>query len=268
MLYISEGNYLQFLEVDEKVKLTEFFNKKRFTVSDSPLSYRQVNTMDNDGLLESRKDSSKWRKFSFLEIVYLMLVSELKKFGFGHEQLKELWKAFLREPNQKEPDISKHYAEVALGLVFGQIEIMLSISSGGEIAFYDPVWAELFLDNSKPKILIRINDYVNKIQIASGMKPTPITVTQASISSSRDSVSSKEEKLLEIVRNQDYTGVKIKKKDGEISVIYAERNILHSEQPSPKDIIKLIEGKGFQDISILKRDGKIVNYKVEESIRV
>ena len=277
MLLISDNLLIKYLEANEKLKLDEFINKKLFTVADTPLTYRQVNSLDADNLLsEERKNNQGWRKFSFTELIYVLIVNELKKFGLKHEQLKQLWEAFFKEPAKGEKgmvtqiEINKGIGEIAVGCVFGQVEIILSIDKEGQIVFYDPTHYALFYENSKSQIQIRLNDFVNNLLVKSKKEPIPITwsARQAILDGYRFELTTKEEELLRIIRNTDYNAIRVKKSDGEITLVYAEKIRDGSNGTTTQDLIEMLNTKDFQDISIIKRDGKIVNYKIEETIKL
>src|SRR5687767_13117209 len=70
-------------------------NKKKFRVSDCPITYRQINVLDKDGLIpNSQEDDRSWRKFNLKEIVYLDVIKELKDYGLENKQLKEVRNCF------------------------------------------------------------------------------------------------------------------------------------------------------------------------------
>lgn len=276
MLVISDGISLKYLEANEKYKLQEFVNKKIFKVSDTPLTYRQVNTLDTDKLLSNeRVDKKGWRKFSYKELVYTLIVSELKKFGFKHEQLKQLWQAFFSEPT-KEPkgsggiDINRSIGETAIGCVFGEVEIILCVDSNGSVVFYDPINYSLFYQASKSHIQIVLNNIINGLRLKAGKEEIPIkwSVQQSILDGYKHGLSTKEADLLKIIRNDEYSTIRIKKKDGEVTLVSAEMVNNGNSETMARDLIAILNKKDFQDISIVKRDGKIVNYKVEETIKI
>ena len=275
MLLITDNLLVKYLEADEKLKLSDFLNDKKFKVSDTPLSYRQANALGDDKLLSTdRKTKQGWRKFSFKELVYVLIVNELKKFGLKHEQLKSLWEAFFKEPvKQKinEIRIDKFIGECAIGCTLAQVEIKISIDSDGSIIFYDPFHSVLLdtLSGSKSLITIRLNDIVNTLLKQLGKNPIPLTWTQSKlVFDTIPDISVKEQELLKIIRDKNFSVVKIKKKDGDIAVVYAETILDTSKGLKQADLIKLINDKDYQDVSIIKRDGKIVNFKVEETIKL
>lgn len=49
MLLISDNLLIKYLKANDNLKLDEFINKKLFTVADTPLTYRQVNSLDIEG---------------------------------------------------------------------------------------------------------------------------------------------------------------------------------------------------------------------------
>lgn len=277
MLLISENLLIKYLLLNDELKLDEFINKKLFTVADTPLTYRQVNSLDTDKLLTNdREEKQGWRKFSFKELIYVMIVHELKKFGLKHEQLRQLWEAFFKEPTKienrqvEEIEINKGIGEIAIGCVFEQVEITLVIDSEGKVIFYDPVHYALFYSSSIPQIQIKLNDIVNDLLVKSKKEPIPVTwsVRQTILDSYKHDLSPKEEELLKIIRNVDYSAIRVKKKDGEITLVYAEKIRDGSNGTTTQDLIEMLNTKDFQDISIIKRDGKIVNYKIEETIKL
>ena len=124
--------------------------------------------------------------------------------------------------------------------------------------------------NSKSQIQIRLNDFVNDLLIKSKKEPIPVTwsTRQAILDGYRVELTTKEEELLRIIRNTDYNAIRVKKTDGEITLVYAEKIRDGSNGTTTQDLIEMLNTKDFQDISIIKRDGKIVKYKIEETIKL
>lgn len=275
MLLISENLLIKYLLLNDELKLDEFINKKLFTVADTPLTYRQVNSLDTDNLLTNdRAKKQGWRKFSFKELVYVLIVHELKQFGLKHEQLKSLWECFFKEPTKSEKrtvakiELNKGIGEIAIGCIFEQVEITLVLDSRGEVIFYDPIHYLLF--SGKPSLQIKLNDIVNELLKKIGKEQIPIkwSVQEEALYGKEYRLTTKEEELLTIIRNRDYSSIRVKKKDGEIALVYAEKIRDGSNGTTTQDLIEMLNTKDFQDISIIKRDGKIVNYKIEETIKL
>jgi hypothetical protein len=278
-LHIGENLEMNYLATNDEHKLVDFINKKLFRVADTPLSYRQVNSLDNDQLLgEERKDSKGWREFSVKEMVYINIVDELKKYGVEHKKLNTLWSAFFAEPTPPKdrkstpPKVNRYVGETSIGIVFSQVEIILVFEPNGDVAFFDPgnYAAHDSLMNALPNVYIKVhlNKVVNDVLGLLKKKPFPITWSSSEeyIKSSVLGVSDQEEKLLEIIRNKDYRSLKIRKSSGATFTINAERS--NSEDVSDSDLLKIIKERNFQDISIKKRDGKMVNFKQEDIFKI
>lgn len=272
MLFIGDNLFVKYLEADEKFKLREMVNKKRFTVSDTPLTYRQTNTLDKDKLLPRDPEREKgWRKYSFKELVYILLIYELKQYGLQHEQLRELWNCFFREPKKVNglPVVpNKSVADTVIGCVFGQVEILLTIGKKGEIIFYDPLHF-LFFRNNETALVVNVNDIVNKLLVKTGKEPFPVkwSVRSTYFDKGDVEITHKEQVLLNLLRNNDYSTIRVKKINGEISLIYAGKNPMKAGDITPNELKKIVSEKDYQDINIVKRDGKIVNLTIEETIK-
>lgn len=258
MLQISDSLILKYSEVKEISKLEEFINKKIYTKSDTPLTYRQINSLGTDRLLsEDRENEKGWRKFSFKELIYIQIVNELKKFGLKHEQLKELHKEF------------NTYGEVVIGVVFAQVEILITVNETGHVVFYDPANYALLLNPSKTHLQIQLNNFVNNLLVKLGKTPVRIkwSIKKDVLDAYRVNLSSKEEELLKIVRDENYDMVRVKKKNGAVAIVYAEKN-KDKNEIKPRDLINILETKDFMDLTVVKRDGKIVDYNLTDTIKL
>lgn len=268
MLQISDNLIAQFYDVNKQINLVDFINKKQFTVSDTPLTYRQINTLDEDNLLDNSRGNKKgWRKFSFKELVYILIVAEVKKFGVKHDQLHELWKAFFENPQS---NTKKGFADLAIGCVFGHTQIILTIDYQGDVIFYDPnSYILLSTWEQKPTLTLELNHFVNQTlkTMGRGEFLPKFTVFTESFKRSEKIIKPKEEELLKIIRDEKYSAVRVKKKNGEIEIVYAEKTN-NTSGLTPEELLAIINKKDFQDISIVQRDGKIVNLKVEETYKL
>lgn len=165
-LYIDEKIKVKCNETNEKLKLTNFFNRKIFRVSDSSLTYRQLNNLEASGLFESsRKDKSGWRKMNFREIVYMLLVAELRKYGLKNNQLFGLKNFFLKKSQITDSIFSGCFAE---------IQMIFTIDFNGKCAVFDPYLFLMMQTEHNSLLVLTINDYFNKVMEKIGRKVIPI----------------------------------------------------------------------------------------------
>lgn len=260
MIYIGDGAELNYLEADTKYNLEDKINKRIFTVKDTPLTYRQISILSEVGLLnETGRDKNGWRKFSLKELAYITLLMEFKKFGLQHYQLKELSELFL--------DSGYAYlVNLIIGLVLGQIEITIEISPDGKCDIYDPNFY-ILLSTNKPCVKLCLNDSVNSVLEKVGMTTFPIKWTVKKAYEFTNLIP-KEEELLKIIRDKNYSTITVKKKNGEISIVHAQRSNVLKDNMTEKELIQTLNSKDFQEVSVIKRDGKIVSHTVTETIKL
>lgn len=266
MLLISDNVLTKYSAAEQKYNVQKALNtEKKYKISDTRLSYRQLNDLDSNKLLpDDRENKAGWRKFTYKELVYLELVSELKEFGLKREQFKQLWESFFRDKSKDFDLNNKHHAETAIGCVLGGIEMTLVIDSKGNVFFSDPIYYAIS-KYSKPHIKISLNEIINQLNPKIGMETAPIVFSNGSLI---NRLTDKEKELLKIIRDKDYSSVKVKKRDGDIAIVYAEKSNTGNDGTSPKEIEELLKNKDYMDITIIKRDGKIVNFKLEETIKL
>lgn len=261
MYWISEGREIKFLEAKEKINFDAIVNTQRFTVKDTPLSYRQINSLDQNSLInENRTNKKGWRKFNFKELAYILIVQDLRKYGFNNLQLKELSKYFL------DPKLN-YLSDLMIGCVFAQVEITITIDSNGTVNIFDPGFYEL-IGADIPHVRLRLNDYINKIARLINKPEFPIKYSIKSEALNSTSLTPKEEELLKIIRNTEYSSIKIKKSNGSDLLVHAEKKHISRIGNEVEELLNVINSKDYQDINIIKRDGKIVNYKIEETIKL
>lgn len=269
-LNISDLLLEKFLIADSQVELSGYINKKRFRVADTPMSYRQVNELDKADLLDGQPHNSGWREFSIKQIVYLQIVKELKGFGFPNRKLVRLWQIFFKEPERDSdwttPPYDKRMADVAIGCTYLKVEMSLLIDSEGGASFYDPGYFalkdELFQQRSS-YINIRLNDMVNRVL---GMAGREHLAVSESLSNNvlNSTLSQQEAEVLRLIRNRDYGQIRIKKTNGELSVAYTEK-ITELSANDERSVIAAIANGDYLDVSVVKRDGRVVSLKVEET---
>jgi DNA-binding transcriptional MerR regulator len=271
MLLVGDLLYIHYLKGDKKVGLKEFINKKVLRVADTPLSYRQINSLDSDKLLSpDRKSNGSWRKFSFKDMVYILLVDELKKFGLKHEQLRHLWASFFAEGTEADiNNYDKKTADIAIGLALGKVEIMITVDSTGEVNFFDAIYYLALTEIAKPRVTIQLNTIVNRVLKIGGKSEIPISCTIPDyITKTTSKMSDKEKRLLKIVRDKNIKAVGVRKKKGEIELVYAEKVKNCDKKMTDKEMLEVIKSSDFQDINMKRREGKIQSYKVEETIKL
>jgi hypothetical protein len=272
-LWIGDGLLVKCMEADERLDISTRLNKRVFRVADTPLTYRQINVLDGDGLIDDRRPKSRgWRKFNFREMVYLHVVSEVKKYGMKHDSLDVLREGFLGSPAEKgssQSGISRAVGDIAIMCVFLGVEIFVTVDAEGRVIFWDPVNYAGYGAQSPSHIRVVMNPFVNRVVEAMHKAPLSAKSSLRGLLSEigAHSATQKEERLLTIIRDRQYESIRVKKKDGELSTVYAE-TVNRDSGLTEEALVRLVRDREFRDIKIVKRDGKIVSHKVEDTYKL
>jgi hypothetical protein len=245
----------------EKIKeFQKIIDKKRFRVSDTTLTYRQVNFLDSGGFLnDDRDDKADWRKFSLKELFYLSIIKELRGYGFVDKQLKNLKKAFFSLDYSFSTDL-------AMMAIFVKAKIIMTVNNKGRITFYTMPLFYLLEGKSKSFINLNLNEILMDIWERGGKSRIEYEDELGLLNSiiSDFETSDKESEILKIIRNKNYKSINIKKKGKEEFIIKGE----NVKEMSKEELLDAIDNKDFADIEILKRDGSIAKIKVEETFKI
>lgn len=136
-------------------KVIRFFEdslNKSLSIGDVRIPYRSLNHWDTKNLLlDSTRDQGRWRKFNFIEYIWLRIIVELRTFGASLNQIKQVKDALtfpipLQIPEGQTVSEFKDYQLVYYNPLFLLIvEAILSrrpinilINAKGECFFYNP----------------------------------------------------------------------------------------------------------------------------------
>ena len=119
---------------------------RNFSAKDLKVPYRNINHWDEKGLLlNTRREDGQWRKFNFIDCIWIRILSELRKFGVSFPRIITL-KEILTEkvPFQKNDNPGEdvdYYNALMLLLIETMItrsSISILFQTDGETFFYNP----------------------------------------------------------------------------------------------------------------------------------
>jgi hypothetical protein len=271
MMLIGDNAELLFLEMEEKYGIKEFLEVRRYRVADSPLTYRQVNALSQ--ILEDvQEGEGKWRKFSFLELVFLEVVKELRRFGFTTEQLGYLRSMFLKPSKNKKVSESLpeagECAYVAIGCAMRQIQIILTVNADGKAVFYNAPFFSLLSKHNRAFVYVNINEVVSALFKKLGHKfPSEYKTLLELMAERIYELSDKERALIELVRSNSYKTISVHKKNAETWVVRGEKEGDGNGQ-ALNELIRTVEQRDYQDITVQTRGGKVTHYKLQDIIKL
>jgi len=252
-LVTSDTEFIRFLNYfdDRNSTLFKIINEKRNRLDKSKFTYRIINHWQKEGLISDDRPSGKgWRSYSLMDMVWLNVITELRKFGYSLEKIK-LVKESLISPliNHKE----KHQLPflevyVALALINKEPTYLLVFDNGEAL----PVTTKEMVNAIQFKtignhIQISINNILQKIYPKKDLKPRFKTFIK---------LSDEEFELMALVRTGNYESITIKNKDGQIERLEATEHLKADER-----ITELLKSGKFQNIEIKQQGGKVVCVK-------
>ncbi len=238
-------NFITF--VSKKEILDKFWMKKIFSTKDTDdITHRTINHWDTIGLIsDDRKDKQKWRKFNVLELVWIHIIKELRKFDFSNKKILNVKKSLIGlKANNNNYPLFEYYLSVAL---LQKIPVNL-------IVFYDGICeiatksefetSRYFIGIEENFINIDINKILQEIFYDKDLNPKYNFIE----------LSKKELKIIERIREGRYKNIEIKLKDGEIKTLRSTETIKNREK-----IVNIIQQDEYQTIKINTEKGKSVS---------
>lgn len=179
-LHISDSNEQILLSVPNelRVSLAEAWSVPKAGIQNNGASYRFINYLTSTGLLDDRREVSGkgWRKFSYVECIYLNIVLALRKFGVKVEAIKPVYELF--SPKYDNPKRAMYFGLSWLDvliIVHAGEEMELIIQEDGQVLVCDPQMMSLFgTGATEGSLRISISTMVNQLRVATGKQPIKI----------------------------------------------------------------------------------------------
>lgn len=230
-----DEDFVDYLSDANNSKLHNLIREKRYTVKDSDISYRVINHWDDKGLLPKgvQDEDEKWRKFSFVEVVWLEVLKELRSFGLSLESIAKIKEDTLNW-NPKE-NTYPWFEYFVIKSMAGNLDGYLVVFSNNRsnLVFSRSIESNKEFFGSRSLLLISLKEMVSNLG-HSVSKPESLQV-----------LSEIERKVIESVRVGDVDSISLKMKKGKPSIIETEKNVFGSDIEKFRDEIK--NGKEYAD---------------------
>ena len=250
--------------------------EKDLTASDlhkaSGMSYRQLNSWDEKGVIpESRDTHEAWRKFSPNDFFTILICKELRdRFGVSFEAIRKLQDRFEKDNYDNFQHTIKCISPLGYtACLFTDFEEQFIIDNDLEISNY--IRAGLLRQkNAKDYIILRLNPLVNKIFELLKMPSLPdgdawyekLFEIQGQAVVKNDA----EFHLLSLVRSKDFRSITVHLKDGRIyqTDTYEE---LAEKVDGSNELMKIIKEKQYQSVSIDLADGEVIRISRKSPVK-
>ncbi len=253
-------SFSQYCDIREdarfKEKLDSLIYKKECWIPETENTYRTINHWMSLGLIDdTREDSSKWRKFNLMELVWIMIITKLREFGFSNEKILETKKALFWINWESKIMIEYYIAEV----MFKNNEVSCVVFNNGYSALLDQS------DLNLAKVQIDWYDYII-ISVTSIIE----SITKKKIERKWPSIipiTDKEHQLYIKLVEEDWGEVKAKIKNGRIDKFWVNNNKkIEVTDIKNTNIINLIKSNPDSKIVIsINSDSKPTQIMIEKS---
>jgi len=231
---------------DSGIKTTKTLNEKRYSASKHANS-RLLNHWEKELLLDDNRENNKgWRVYSAIEVIWINIIIEIRKFNFSLDKIVALKKSL--ELHSDEIKISKMpLLEMYVRYVLSNVKpFYLIVREGGQgsVGFRNEVELHKELGFVGNHICINLNDIMKRVF------PNANLELEFKVDWKLNEA---EEDLIRLIRSGEFKEIEIKTREGNINTIDALELI--KEQSRFREIANNYD---FQDITSKYREGRLV----------
>lgn len=241
------GFYNYFKEKNDN-KISQVLNSKDRNVKLSTVTYRQLNSWEEQGLLIGEREGREWRRFSIMDALWLKIILELREFGLGLDKIK-IAKESLSYMS-KECKVAMPFLEFYTAFAIGsKMPVLLLVFKDGitvpaNFTQYKVASEYIGVENH---LQINLNKLLQNLFPSVDLKPKYISEIPVDVD---------EMELLAFLRLGEYEKVEIQYKNGKMQVVEGMQRI------NANSIIgEVIKEKSYQKIEIIIDNGKKVSLR-------
>lgn len=237
------------------IKIKKWIREKGFTVKDSGATHRVINHWTDRGLINdnARKSDQEWRKFSVVDLVWIHILMELRRFGMPLEAMKKAYQSTFFSPAKNQVEIP--ILEFSIFRCMIRKPIVVIVYADGWCEYLTKSDYEFNLQigllEEKAYLVVNLNQCVRSVLPKIDAPEYPLTVTPT-------------EAELEVIgklRKGEFDELNIQLKNGEI-------HSLKTIYKSNEDVLGLIEKLEYGECKIVRQKGKTVLTQVSELQRI
>lgn len=260
-IHKGDDNDFLFFEINfgKGISFSQKINEKRVRLLESEVTSRTLNYWEEKNLLPVLRDNNKgWRKYSIIDLVWINIIVELRKFGLQLDQIKKIKDdIFTQEDNNTNNFIAPELNLYVASCFLNKPSYLIVFANGNaSLGTFQEINFSIQLGFVKNHISISLNDIVSKIIPSKEGKLKPDF-------SSLFELKKEEIDLLFELRFKEWDEITLKSKDNKIATIETT-----TIEESKERISDLLSKSDYQDIIIKRRDKNIVSIKRTELKRI
>lgn len=247
-------------------------SKELYNSDKTEITYRKVNDWCSKGLFEDNRESNiQWRKYSVNTGIKLLLINDLKKFGYSNEQIKHIVTQVCDDTcsilvNNK--TFNYKYFDFYASVFYQKgINFLIMIDSDYNAYYLTEkdlaLNIALGLENTKPYLILPFSKYLSVLgEYIFHRKNETIIEKHFQL----DFPSENEKNIIEKIRNKDNKEVKIENKNrhGKQSMVVKTTKIKDNVKLTNSELAELIKQNEFQKVSASITKNDTYNLKIEE----
>ncbi len=269
-----ESSYIDTIKgvhLSESYKFTEILspvlNNPAITVQtlmhiDEGFTYRRINEWSEKRLILGSRDNVRgWRRFSFVDVVKLQIVLNLRRIGLPVDRIRIILDELGDYSYQgKKVKMLEHF--IMYALVNG-ISFVLVID-GNNCPFLDIPVSLMYVNNpfdkdGMPLVVLPFSHYAWSIEApVDGRRPVLEDLRQLLLTE-------KEKRILEIIQDKKFKEIIINKGDNHFKVT---AKTIKQGKFSEQEIIKAVKDKDYQNVTVVVNAGQSIVLKKDESYLV
>ncbi|EDP95706.1 MerR family transcriptional regulator [Kordia algicida OT-1] len=236
--------------------INEKLNKKIYpTKFITGVSTQVLFVWKNESLIPLYKPVEKgWNKYSLVDILWIGIIEELKKFGFTNEKIISIKNQLLviDEIIENEQDKGEEIEILNLAIIeifksANPIYIIIDENGNTQVLNAYAIIDKMQANKLTNHIILNLNQLI-KLNIEALYEEPSLDEFKG--------LSKDELQVLLILRSENFESVKIIKKGGEIDTIESTEIVSNGER-----ILNILKGHDYQHIEIKQARGKIVQIK-------
>ena len=239
------------LQPESIEELHQILNDKIAPVKVMGISRRLVSYWLDEGVItDDRKGDTSNRYFSYMEMFWVAIVIELRRFAYPIKKIKTI-KLYLEQELTLEKE-QKKYPRIELAvfeMLLDEIPLFLTINNDALACICSDLEYEKRLRDIEYDTHIVIPLHQILKQYVSDICFNTIFMDYMNLTPEEDMV-------LKAIQNKEYENITIIKKDNTIDRIESTQKII-----ADKRIIDILKEQDYQDIEIKQQNGKVIHIK-------
>lgn len=242
------------------------------------LTYRKLNDWDSKDLVSPHRGNKEagWRRFSTIGVITLLMITDLRNLGFGTARIGAILKRVSNSSvtlsggkPERQKKVKFLELEHAIFASLSGVKMVLLISGAGTTLFLPESLAVGVCFRSEgwdfPITILPFFSYVDRLAEALEYK-IEVQEDSAAAALLERIVTTREKKIIEIIRDKRYQEILLKRTDGE--KIWIKARSKKDGRFSERDVLKAMESGDFQSVTVTTEQGQQVSIVKEERFRV